>query len=64
MPRASLFYKPAYKPGSVENGHQSSLTVTDKLRVKITRATCGYMSGKRSDYGVASDRVYSKPMLP
>ena len=62
--RYSFFYNSVCKPGSVENGHQSSLTVTDKLRVKITRATCGYMSGKRSDHGVASDRVYSKPMLP
>ena len=34
-----------YKPGSVVNGHQSSLTVTDKLR-GLPRATCGYVSGK------------------
>ena len=33
------------KPGSVVNGHQSSLTVTDKLR-GLPRATCGYVSGK------------------
>ena len=51
------------KPGSVVNGHQSSLTVTDKLR-GFPRATCGYSSGKQSDCGVASDRVYSASALP
>ena len=54
----------ACKPGSVENGHLSLLYVTVKLKGQIPSATRGYVSGKRSAYGVASDRVYSKPTLP
>ena len=58
-----LFYNSDYKPGSVENGHLSLRDVAVALRDK-SRATRGYMSGKRSPCGVASDRVYSGPMLP
>ncbi len=52
----------ADKPGSVENGHLSSPTVTNRLRV--TPCHLRIYVGQTSDYGVASDRVYSKPMLP
>ena len=30
---SAVFYNSVCKPGSVENGHQSSLVVTDELRV-------------------------------
>ena len=40
------------------------LRLTSPPSFGFRRATRGYMSGKRSSYGVASDRVYSKSMLP
>ena len=49
----------ACKPGSVEYGHLSCLCVAAKLC-----ATRGYVPGKRSAYGVASDRVYICTSLP
>ena len=52
-----------YKPGSVVNGHQSSPYVTAELQserfvppLKMCRTSLGW--------GVASNRVYSGPMLP
>ena len=33
---ASAFFSSAYKPGSVVNGHQSSLSVTAELRNKVS----------------------------
>jgi len=53
----------ADKPGSVVNGHLSAPCVAAGLRDR-SRATRGNTSGKHPPYGVASDRVYSKPMLP
>ena len=60
--RSVLFCNSVCKPGSVLNGHLSSLGVTTELRV----APCHLRTcvGPTSDCGVASDRVYSKPMLP
>ena len=58
----ALNHNSVCKPGSVENGHQSSLTVTDELRLSPCHPRT-YV-GQTSDCGVASDRVYSKPMLP
>ena len=62
---SSLFFdRPACKPGSVKNDHQSVTAVADSLRATYRGATRGYVSGRRSPCGVASDRVYSKCMLP
>ena len=40
------------------------LRLTSPPSFGFRRATRGYASGKRSSYGVASDRVYSKCTLP
>ena len=40
------------------------LRLTSPPSFGLRRATRGYVSGRRSSYGVASDRVYSKCMLP
>ena len=40
------------------------LRLTSPPSFGLRRATRGYMSGRRSSYGVASNRVYSKCMLP
>ena len=61
--RDSLFHS-AYKPGSVVNGHLSLLCVTAKLQDKSLVPPADVTSGKLSAYGVASDKVYSKSMLP
>ncbi len=58
----------AYKPGSVEDGHLSSLIVANKLygesRMPPMRSV-GQTAARCADLnGVASDRVYSGPMLP
>ena len=54
---------PAYKPGSVVNGHQSAPCVAAELQskrfvppLKMCRTSLAW--------GVASNRVYSGPMLP
>ena len=57
-----FFCNSVYKPGSVLNGHLSSLGVATELRV--TPCHLRICVGQTSDHGVASDRVYSKPMLP
>ena len=54
----------ACKPGSVLNGHLSLRTVAGTLPGFSPGATRRYVSGKRSPCGVASDRVYSGPVLP
>ena len=51
------------KPGSVLSDHQSLHRVATMLEHKKRSATCGYMSGKQSAYGVASDRVYMAPLV-
>ena len=53
----------ACKPGYVVNGHLSLRRVAATLHRKLC-ATRGYVSGKRSPCGVASDKVYSGPVLP
>ena len=58
-----LFCNRVYTPGSVLNGHLSSLIVTDKLR-GFPRATLQICVGPTSALGVASSRVYSGSMLP
>ena len=40
------------------------LRLTSPPSFGLRRATRGYVSGRRSSYGVASNRVYSGPMLP
>ena len=60
---ASFLSDSACKPGSVVDDHLSLLYVAIQLR-GFPRATREHMSGKRLPYGVASDRVYSGPMLP
>ncbi len=52
------------KPGSVLNGHLSLRRVTATLGAFRRAATRRYVSGKRSPYGVASERVYSGHTLP
>jgi len=53
---AKFFYcNSVCKPGSVENGHQYSITVTDELRLSPCHPRT-YV-GQTSDCGVASDRV-------
>ncbi len=70
-PATSSFFKlcdRVCKPGSVECDHLSLLTVADKLRGKprATHEFCRADSRANTDLtnGVASDRVYSGPMLP
>ena len=58
-----MFCNRVYKPGSVLNGHLSSLVVTNKLR-DFSRATLQIRVGQTSAFGVASSRVYSGSMLP
>ena len=40
------------------------LRLPSPISFGLPHATRGYVSGKRSAYGVASDKVYSKPMFP
>ena len=61
---ASLFYcNLACKPSSVVDGYQSSPTVADRLRARRPVPPWS-MRRANTPYGVASDRVYSKCMLP
>ena len=62
-PKGAFLTSSAYKPGSVVNGHQSSLYVTAELQSErfVPPPRC---AGQALGWGVASNRVYSGPMLP
>ena len=60
--QSAFLISSAYKPGSVVNGHQSALYVTAELQNKVL---CHPQDvPDKPCVGVASNRVYSGPMLP